>query len=154
MDSLRISYGSAYELLEIMKKHPREVGKYHKLYVLAQKKVDDLTMDLAIFTAEFVDEKCRERKVPASARQEIRRAEVQLDIRWQKISKKLNATKMVAGILNGRLQGLYARRSMLDKIADFEKKWMYAGVPIYKDNSGVERKTGDAMDDVQLPDDG
>ena len=151
MEGLKISYGSAYELVELLKKHPEEIGKYHKLYTQAQKKVDDLTMQLEITTAEIIKEICEERNVPPSAKQEVRRAEVQLDKRWQILTKRLNLAKMKTGILYGRLQGLYTRRAMFDKISNFEQKWMYAGIPIYKDKRNMETKQENAIDGAHLP---
>lgn len=145
MEELKIEYGSLYEFMNLLKKHPMELGVVHTLYSKAQKEVDDLRMELEILTAEIVDEICTERTVPPSAKSELRRAEVQLDNRWKKMSKKLNIATEKANILFGRLQGLYARRAMLEKLADFEKRLTYSDRPIYKNPIS-------AMEGVELPD--
>lgn len=148
---LKIEYGSTFELTNLLKNHPKEVGKAHKLYAQANRKVDDAKMELEIFIAEFVKEVCEQRKVPASAKQEIRRAEVQLDPRWKKLTKKLNEATENMLILKGRINGLYDRRSMLERISRFEERFMYDGNTIYRDNRGSDRKVNDASEGIELP---
>ena len=115
------------------------------------KKVDDAKMQLEILVAQLVDEICQSRKVPPSAKQEVRRAEIQMDQRWKDATEKLNKAKKQQLILQGRLDGMYDRRTMLDRLARFEEKLMYSGAPIYKDNRHADTKAEDVGSNLDLP---
>ena len=148
---LKISYGSTYELMELLKNHPKEVADTHRLYAEANKVADDARMELEILIADLVAEVCESRKVPPSAKQEVRRAEIQTDIRFKKATKKLNKATADMLTLKGRVSGMFDRKVMLESLARFEHKLMYGGPNIY-DNRGSDRKVNDASADMELPD--
>lgn len=148
--SLRINYGSIFELIQIFCNHPEEVAETDRLAALAQKKVDDIVMQMEILTARLVDEICKKRKVPASARQEVRRAEIQLDRTWIKKKKELNEAIEQASILQGRSKGLFVRGRLLEMIGKIELRTTF-GYPTVKEEDADFRNLTDLTDNLELP---
>lgn len=153
--SLKIEYGSTHELFETFKRHPQEVELEYKQYADANKDLDTANMELEIVTAEIVKEICEERfkkKSPsASAKQEIRRAEVQLDPRWKiKKNKVIDATSE-ALVLKGRINGMYSRSNILELLGKAELKMMYIDPTVFRDNRNPDTKLEAIEDDLDLP---
>lgn len=150
--SLKIEYSTPYELIEIFKTHPEDVAETDRLCANANKKVDDLSMELEIVTAEIIDEIINKRNVPPSAKQEVRRAEVQLDNRWQIKKKRLNKAVEQATILQGKSKGMFIRGRLLEIIGKIELRSLFGSPEVYYDNRNPETKVKDLVNHLDLPD--
>lgn len=153
--SLKIEYSSTHELFEIFKNFPDEKEKTKIQHALAQEELDTANMELAITTAEIIDEICKKRfkgkDAPATARQEIRRAEVQLDIRWKKCTKRVIEANKNANILAGRLQGMWDRGTVLEMLGKAELKMMYIDPTVVRDNRRPDTKANEMDDHLDYP---
>lgn len=147
--TLKIEYGTLYELMEIFKNHPEDVAEIDRLAAEANKKVDDLTMKLEILTAELVDEISKKRKVPASAKQEVRRAEIQMDNRWKLLRSRLNEAIEESLILQGRSKGMFIRGRMLELLGKIELR-NFGDPTVYIDNRNPDTKVNSLEDKVDL----
>lgn len=152
MKSLKIDYETPHELMEIFRQHPREVAEIDRQCAEANKKVDDLNMKLEIITAEIIDEIVKRDKIPPSARQEVRRGMVQLDIRWQKIRRKLNEAIEQATILNGRSKGMFMRGRLLEMLGKVELRSFFGEPTVYRDNRNPDTKSKEMSDNLEMPD--
>jgi len=151
--TLKINYASKYELLELCRQHPENVEQVQRDYADAQHELDTANMELEICTAELVDKICKERKVPATAKQEVRRAEIQLDPKWKSAKQKVIAANTNALILKGAVNGMFARTAFLQIIAKTEfRVQFYDTQTMHRDNTLPETKAKQASESLDLPD--
>jgi len=148
--SLRINYGSIFELIQIFCNHPEEVAETDRLAAKAQRNVDDLNMNLEILTSEIVSKIVEDKKIPPSARNEIRRSEAPKDLRWQSIKKELNEAIEQASILQGRSKGLFVRGRLLEMIGKIELRTTF-GYPTVKEEDADFGNLTDLTDNLELP---
>ena len=151
--TLKIEYASKYELLELCRKHPENVEETQRDYANAQAELDTANMELEICTAELVDEICKTRTVPATAKQEIRRAEIQLNPKWKLAKQKAISANTNALILKGAVNGMFARTAFLQIIAKTELRvQFYDTQTMNRDNTLPETKAKRASESLDLPD--
>jgi len=150
-DSLKIEYSSTHELAELFKAYPKQAADIYNLYAKALRLENDLTTELAILTSEIVSDIVEKRNIPPSARQEIRRSEVPNDKRWQKIQRKLNKAIENTMILNGAVNGMYAKKLSLEYLGKLELKIMFGDPTIYRDNRNPDTKVRDLEKYIDLP---
>jgi len=158
-DKLKIEYSSNYELLQLAMKQPAEHAQADRNYADAQKELDTATMELYICVAELVDGVCRDRfgnsKAPATAKQEIRRAEIQLNPKWQVATEKVINAQHNATILKGVCNGFFDRKVFLELIAKTELRLtgynqsFKSGKTDYRT---VDDKANGLSDKVDIPD--
>jgi len=128
MSNLSIEYTSPYELEEIIKKHPEIEDEYNRIYAEAIKELRDAELELEILISELVDEICKSRSVPPSAKSEVRRTEVPLDKRYKKLRQKCIVAEMKVNVLKGSVKAVSARGYCLTELGRMTMKSM--GVPI------------------------
>jgi hypothetical protein len=129
--NLSINYSSPYELEMMIRDQAELEWKYHKKCSEAMEKVEDLTLQLEITTGEIVNEICKEKHVPPSAKSEVRRTEVPLDARYQLIRKRLIKATGTANILQRATYSLTSRRYSLLKLAELTTKQMGDSLVVY-----------------------
>ena len=148
--SLRISYSSIFELIQIFCNHPEEVAETDRLAAKAQRRVDDLSMQMEILTSEIVSKIVEDKKIPPSARNEIRRSEAPKDTRWQSIKKELNEAIEQASILQGRSKGLFIRGRLLEMLGKIELRTTFGYPTVRGDDMDFENLTN-LTDNLELP---
>jgi hypothetical protein len=121
-EEIKIDNSSVFAVEKESVDHARKEAKYVRYAAMANKEVALLQLQLEIIIATVVDElkqKAIEAKkpIPPSAVGELRKSDVPLDKRYQKIKKKLAETEEVANILNGLVKSWFGRGYRLNLIA-------------------------------------
>jgi len=130
--NLSIDYSSPYELEEVIRKHPELEDEANRLFSEAYREQKLAELELDILISEIVDEICNKKHVPPSAKSEVRRVEVPLDIRYKKQAKKCIEAEMNANILKGTSKAASARGYCLTELGRMASRTMGGG-PIVKD---------------------
>jgi hypothetical protein len=121
-EEIKIDNSSVFAVEKESVDHARKEAKYVRYAAMANKEVALLQLQLEIIIATVVDElkqKAIEAKkpIPPSAVGELRKSDVPLDKRYQKIKKKLAETEEIANILNGLVKSWFGRGYRLNLIA-------------------------------------
>lgn len=142
MGNLRIDYVTGYELEMIMREHPELEDDIQKKHALANQRVNDIKLELEIVIGTVVSEICSDpnRKIPPSAKQEVRRTEVPLDPRYQKVVRRLNKAIADAETLQGTCYSMANRGKILVSLGNTLGRMLTGGPITYKDNRRPEDK--------------
>jgi hypothetical protein len=110
LEELDINTASLFSLEKELKESSRKEAKYIRWASQASRKVNDLTLELDVLSAQVVDEICRQENITNSNRAEVRKTKINTD---KRIIKKRNE-------LNNALE----EKEYLDKLV---KTWVSRG---------------------------
>lgn len=124
---LRIHTSSLFALSEDLRDHAHLEAKYYTWYAEAQKKVDDLDLEVEITTAEVLNDIFRRhveegKPVPASGKAEVRKTELADDTRYKIIKRKLNEAIEEKNILFGLVKSWGSRSHRLTELVEIMKR--------------------------------
>ena len=148
-DDLSIEFSSVFELEKILKQHSVTEARYQKAFAEAAREVDTLTLQVAILSAEIVNEMIAEyvskagKPFPITGRGELRKM-IPLDKRYQKVMKRLIEATFRLNTFKGLSFTWGHRSTRLEELSRFANRTMFDGLEVRGDrmNNKVSRVSG------------
>lgn len=137
-NELSIHMESAYTLEKDLVRHPKRHAKYYRWRAQAVRELDDLNLDMEVLTSEIVQELLKEHKIPPSAQAEFRRIHVPLDIRYQKLQRKINKAKEKVDILTGMIKGAESQGYRLGELVDMARKLLLPDMMLFNRDINID----------------
>lgn len=131
IDDLTIHFESIFALENELKEHSNLQNEAHKAFAVANREVNQLTLEVEVKTAEIVDRICRDENIPPSARAEVRRSRVALDKEWQALRWKLNEAIENKDIMEGLSKSWEGRGFRLSELAELAKRLLWDEPRVY-----------------------
>jgi hypothetical protein len=141
---LTINDESPFALSNELKNHARREAKYVRMSSKANKAVADLDLELRIITSTVVQEICDEainngKPIPPSAVSDLRKVKVPLDLRYQKICRRLNEAMEEANYLNGLVSAWISRGYRLQELTKLSDRLLQNDLRILGDGQPREQ---------------